>query len=1274
MTFRRRAVESASLFICAVMLALVSGSAAAQSIPTPMNLQRAPLFLNSSVDPNVVVTLDDSGSMQEGFVPDTADDACGWRHPRFYSHVFNGLYYNPAVRYTPPLGPTGIPFSNASFNNAWYDGYEADDPNNANPVAGPIGSRNGSRGVDLRTEYFPQRNLGANTNSTGSWPGQRVGHDARLRPLAPNLNLATNLGTTDAWYTNCTNPANTSVPVPVPLVTGGGTAVAVSGNNAWLPFTNFNNQSATAARGTTGLTSAAFYYRFTGDPTNAAQINNPRLYEAVNVSTASAAEQQNFANWYAYYRTRYLAARTALTRSFGIQDEGLRVAYQNLNANQFAAGTTIDKFTGTPRTEFFTRIYNSPVSGNTPNKSAMIRAGELFRRGGPAVTNNTNPYWEGAPLNRELTCRQNFHVHVTDGYTNETGNPALFATTRPTTNTALPDGRSLTVGDPVSSVVWNILTPPSPGCGGACDPSLARIAFAYWANDLRGPTNNDLTNNVPPFFEDRTTGVTATAVTGPIGNPASVPEIYWNPANDPANWQRMVNYTVGLGVAGVRNFPGDYLALRRGTVAWPGLRNLQPEAVDDFWQAGVVSRGGYFAANNPQELVDSLSAALTSVVARRGTASAATVTSGIIQASTLAFRTGFDSGDWTGQVFALSVSPDGSLGAQAWEAGALLNARTSADRVIITSSSPAGGGIPFRWGSLPTDYQNMLDDDPVTSVIDDDNLGERRLEYIRGDRSDEINRGGPFRIRGGLLGAVVNSGAVVVGAPAAAFTDEDFQGGPEFTAPIKYSAFRTANRNRGRVIYVGANDGMLHAFDAGSGATGFDSSGNAIVDFGTGRELWAYVPREVAPTLSRLTNPTFEFTPYVDNSPVVRDVFFGGRWRTILVGSLRRGGQGVFALDITNPNVTETNAADVVLWEFSDDVAGAQRMGFSYGRPNIARLANGRWVVVVPGGYNSEQLTAAEPQAAPVDPAPASGGSTLFILDAETGAEIRRFEFAPNVSRGLTTPTMGDYESDFIDEFAVAGDLQGNLWRFDLSDPIPSNWSVVRMFRPSTEFVRPITSAPRLFPDSKTAGIIAVVSTGKYLEPGDRSVTGVPTQRLYGIREYGRSSPNYPATDAGLQQQVLTKIPGTPPDPDRFRVSDADVADTQRGWYINLVDLGERGVTSAGALFSQGIAIFSTIIPNGDDPCVPGLRGNVYVLNASTGAAPNIDLNGDGAVNAIDRSSAIGESVSSSVAEGSPALLINVGGGIGTLIDFPGIEVPTTVWRRRSWRELTPEE
>ncbi|HET7842674.1 MAG TPA: PilC/PilY family type IV pilus protein, partial [Xanthomonadales bacterium] len=393
----------------------------------------------------------------------------------------------------------------------------------------------------------------------------------------------------------------------------------------------------------------------------------------------------------------------------------------------------------------------------------------------------------------------------------------------------------------------------------------------------------------------------------------------------------------------------------------------------------------------------------------------------------------------------------------------------------------------------------------------------------------------------------------------------------------------------------------------------------------------------------------------------VRDVFFGGRWHTVLIGALRRGGQGIFALDVTNPNINESDASTVVLWEFSDDVgtsAGVdpKQLGYTYGKPNISRLANGKWVVVLPGSYNSDETA---------DGLVGSGNSALFVIDISNGSVIKQFNLTG--SKGLTSPTMADVNSDFVDEYAVAGDLNGALWKFDLSDPSSASWTATKVFQPATDGDQPITSAPRLFPDPATAGLIAVVGTGKYLEPTDRG-NSIPTQRLYGIRMI----PGVTVTAADLVQQTLTKdVNGN------FRITAAAVPTTAKGWFINLLDQGERDVTSAGALFSQGLAIFSTIIPNGNDPCAPSLRGNIYLLDGATGGSPNlgaiVDTNADGVVNSVDDSSVIGRAVSEAVAEGSPAVLACAGGGCGSLVDYPDIQVPQTVWRRRSWREIPNE-
>jgi type IV pilus assembly protein PilY1 len=1407
---KTRCERKLSLAGLAALVTALAG--ASNALAAPLDLPRAPLFLNAAVEPNVITTLDDSGSMAWAYMPDVVDDNCGYRHPRFYWYGFNRIYYNPNLTYTPPLRPDGSQFPNASFNAAWFDGYEGQP---VSIVPGAVGTPT----RDLATQYFPSTEMFARSSNLGNrvafapgladasgvvtFPNCRNPNGNNSTPgtdeQMPVANVDMTIALMNASEVRVTGSAaigeganglgvtndqiNSGETLTINFIAAGGNPAGVQrlqldfddpndtagGDNITFRIygadatTLVNTISTTDQEGgasadrafsertigridIVGGTNAniglrriqrmqeersahlpgtsntfvamdtsigsfiapAFYYRFNGDASNAAQVADPAQYTAVMVS---AAEQQNFANWFSYYRNRYLMARSALSRVFGVQDEQLRLGWQSLdqpnNDSSYPSGTPIEnrgpgirwrpgeddfvRFTGAGRNNFFTWLYRTPASGATPNRAAMLRAANGYRIGGPALSDLRNPYWEGAPLNRELTCRQNFHIHVTDGFTNETTNPSIASgvTARPDTSMTLPDGRSYSTSDPASAVVWDADAPSGTSCGGgACTPQLADIAFAYWATDLR----TDLTNNVPTYVPDRSRGVTTTP-SGPLpAEPLDDPEVYWNPANDPANWQHMVNFTVGLGVAGTRTYPTDYEALRKAAdpdnIHWPGLVNLQPPAIDDLWRAGLVSRGGYFSANNPQELVDSLSATLNSVIVRRGTASAATVTSGIIQSSTLAFRTGFDSGDWSGEVNAFAVDSSGRLiQPPVWAADTVLDTIPSTTRQILTSSTVTGSGIPFQWSSLPAAYQAALNDDPATGVVDNDGHGELRLDYIRGDRSREANNvadtdpGPRFRIRTSVLGAVVNSGAVVVAAPSAGYTDLWPSGAPEADASAElYSTFRNNYKRRGRVIYVGANDGMMHAFDAGRSV---DSGGNAVNDPGTGRELFAYVPREVASSLSRLTNQNFEYTPFVDNTPVVRDVFIGNSWRTVLVGSLRRGGQGIFALDITDPtSIDESSAASTVMWEFSDDhpaVAGAdvRRLGYTFGRPNIARLPNGKWVVVVPGGYNNDES----------DAAVGDGSASLFFLDIADGSLIREINIPG--ARGLATPTMGDYDDDSIDEFAVAGDLDGNLWRFSFTDsalignPNPATWTVEKMFNPATPGAQPITSAPRLFPDPGTGGLIAVFGTGKYLEPADRGIAGVPTQSLYGIRDYGPGSPRYPITRATLVQQNLTSttlLDGskqfsvtsnglTADNPDFLLATSGD------GWYFNFLDAGERDVTTAGALFSAGLAIVSTIIPNGDDPCLPGLRGNVFLVQGATGSSAQAfatDSNNDGI--ADSNLSQVGVSVPSTVAEGSPALLAAAGGGIGRLVDFPNITVPQTVWRRRAWREIKPDQ
>ena len=254
---------------------------------------------------------------------------------------------------------------------------------------------------------------------------------------------------------------------------------------------------------------------------------------------------------------------------------------------------------------------------------------------------------------------------VTDGYWNE-GNPTAptgFFDVQGTPT--LGDGTTAFSHIDASKVFWNVpASSGGSGCGtDGCVPSLADIAFFYWASDLR----SDLANSISAYIRDTSTGVTTSGSTTALQKS----EIYWNPANDPATWQHLVQFMVTLGVPGVRTFPTDLTKLRTGALAWPAIDNNAPESIDDTWHAAVNSRGSYFNAGNPQNLVDQLGKILSSIADRSGPAATSALNSSVLVQGALGFKTGYKSSDWSGLLQAVTVNSDGTTSSTPlWDAGA----------------------------------------------------------------------------------------------------------------------------------------------------------------------------------------------------------------------------------------------------------------------------------------------------------------------------------------------------------------------------------------------------------------------------------------------------------------------------------------------------------------------------------------------------------------------------------------------------------------------------
>ncbi|HET8900068.1 MAG TPA: PilC/PilY family type IV pilus protein [Rhodanobacteraceae bacterium] len=1275
------------------LLFTVAGGWSGASRADTVDLARTPPNVTRSVDPNIVVTFDDSGSMASDYMGDDRPFDNGswggrWKcagviDPRvtdktdLRSHAMNGVYYNPNITYVPPVlaDGTSMPNADKTLKKVWTDGIYQNRPRNS----GTSGTRN----------FFGSYN------------------------------------DTTYWY--C----------------GQGKEDPISGGGPYYWRLKAGVDIGTLAAPDTG------------------ELYDYNNWEAVAVPTT---QYQNWANWYAYYRTRNLMTRTALSRVFGQMGgpagdggygSGVRVAWQNINDGDFklpgsaiisslldltSDGTTsgakcdasgIDPetvqrsgaVTAPPqcyRSAMFNWIFDTGASGGTPDRASTIRAGKFFQRSLSETLQD--PYWNGRTdaQSSDLSCRQNFHMLVTDGYWNE-GDPSLPSTyfDSETTYTTLPAGSTTVEAMGYSpsaseSLIFGNVS------GTKYKSSLANIAFNYWAQDLQP----DLGNNVPPFITDKTTGVTGSAPLNVGDDPLQNTEIFWNPVNDPANWQHVVQFMVTLGIAGKRNFPDDLLDLRKGTLDWPRPVNNAPEAVDDTWHAAINSRGSYFSAANPSELVTHLVDIINSIAARGASSTQGGLSSSVLTSDAKSYGGSYQSDDWSGSVVSRDVSAEGKIdtvGIPNWDAGCLLTggacksmhgpvaqALTPNARKILTSTDgTVDSGVPFRWADLGAINQAALNANAsgTDGAGVDDNLGQKRLDYLRGDRT--LESGSPqMRRRGSLLGAVINSQVAFVAYPGSGYRDDFPDGSPEAVAVASsshatYSSFAAAHANREHMLYVGANDGMLHAFDAKTGEEKFAYVPHLI--------YWSQLPTSTAapvdvttgkPQLSRLTETDYNFTPTVDATPVTRDVFYDGGWHTLLVGGLRLGGRGVYALDITNPaTISEGTAKDAVLWEFPNDTnrADAANLGYTYGTPNIGRLPNGKWVVLVPGGYfpDCSKFGTLIPCDGNVSAAN-NTFSSLFVLDAQTGALLKELKTsAANTggsvkSYGLGSVVLGDYQDDQIDDVAFAGDLMGNVWRFDLSDANASNWSVDLVFQGKVDSdgkpTQSITTMPRLFPDATSGRFMVVFGTGKYLGLSDRKLNSAGTQAIYGIREQGASTRAkfpagyYPvkATDSALVEQDLSDAGSGLRLLTKNEVPYVNAANQLvPGWFFNLdVPVGERVVVPATALFSVNLAVFATLQPGQEnDPCDPSTLGSLLVIDALTGGPSDglKSLADDLGITVPDDKGVAGKVTKNVPTSGNSVPTLTPPGG-GTVVipglpDLPALDIQP-IYHRGAWRVL----
>jgi type IV pilus assembly protein PilY1 len=586
----------------------------------------------------------------------------------------------------------------------------------------------------------------------------------------------------------------------------------------------------------------------------------------------------------------------------------------------------------------------------------------------------------------------------------------------------------------------------------------------------------------------------------------------------------------------------------------------------------IAAAGGSvhaYNANDTATLNAAFADIFTDIISKTSAASAVALNSPSVAVNAHVYQAKFSSGDWSGQLVDLPLSTTGTMGAALWDAGQVLNTIAPTSRVIITSKPSAGSGrngIPFRWPANPaTPSATQLDVAQTTALKSGgtDAVGSARLDYLRGAATNENPNGLKWRSRPtSKLGDIVNSAPHYVGAP-------NFNYGE-----AAYGAFRTAQMNRTKMIYVGANDGMLHGFTVAGGV-----------------EKLGYIPSAMYANLSKLTDPNYAHRYYVDGSPNSGDVYYGGAWHTVLVSGMGGGGRGVFGLDITDPNnFTEANAGNLVNFEFSDD-----DVGMVSGQIAIVKMNNGKWAGLFGNGYNSA----------------GTGQSGLFIVDLENGNLIKKIltgEGSAGTPNALATPMAIDTDANNTVDTVYAGDMLGNMWKFDLSSGTPADWKVeYKLFQAA----QPITAAPDVG-EHPNGGFMVYFGTGKYLEAGD--VSSTPGNAMYGIWDKGVAV----VGTSTLVQQTLTGINDINGNSYRTASSNSINWQTQNGWYANFPTTAERVVSAP--LLRGGRVIVTSIVPSGAE-CTPGGVSWLNEFDWLTGgllAVPPLDTNGDRKVDGND--------------------------------------------------------
>lgn len=1251
------------------------------------DLANAPInfLLASPVKPNIYFILDDSGSMAWSFLGDEVIDRQYQNAVGYRSSLCNKIYYNPQVSYPVPVGPDGKDYAQPSFTAASYDGF-----------------RSGAITVDLSKEFMAWRS-------------------AKSEPPTPTSTEAV------TYSEDCTTPAGScsatasglpNKPEPAyyfvykgskPEHLGDGTAgdhcrdlaydTAQAGGANWSKVVVGSRSGPGGSDETQNFANWFSYHRTrlltmksaVGRAFNQLDGNFRVGYSTIS-ETGVSADSMRFLRISDFTGTH----RTAFyNKLYAVQPGGgtpLRAALSKagrLYAGKLLAGSddpvqyscqqnytllSTDGYWGADAEtgSYGPKQIDGATNVGSPDSSLprpMYDGGASLRAARMATLTVVPRHTETEPFNSVLLSLKVNGVNVMSDYAYIIHEPkenlmaaatqlAYFIAARITVQgyraysennlvrIIAPDSAGAISGTPVIDSQGSFPFDASPfvevtGAGRATD-TLADVAAWYFENDLRTPaldncgTDGKLCDNNVPIA----------------------------PGQRGGSQQHMVTHTLGLGANGTLRYQedyetaasGDFRDIVTGKLDWPDpIYSPRGERVDDLWHAAVNGGGRYFNARSPESLARALSSTMSEIRAATGAASASASSSQEpAEGDNLLFSSRYRSLYWDGELEARRIElSDGSLSNRIeWSAASLLKQRVQAaadDRKIYVPAAQNANGLKdFLWSVLDTDEQAQFAGCGSAAIrrlsqcaeFSDAQKalasGAHLVSYLRGQfryeqRPDNLQQ--LFRKREQVLGAPINAQPLYVGAPAFRYADAN------------YGEYRdSVAANRAGTVYLVANDGMLHAFDAA-----------------TGQERWAFIPAGVLPELWRIADLSFatNFRYLLDGAPVAGDICpaapgatcAASDWRTILVGGFGAAGREYYALDITQPDQPK------LLWRLSVD--DENQLGYALGKPVITKRRDGTWIVVIASGYNNVN--------------PGDGQGVVFVLNAATGAVLKRIATgAGSESAPAGLAQLNAWVDNLLDNTAdrlYGGDLLGNLWRFDISDPLPDGAAAAVKL---ASFVRDgvaqaVTTRPELSLVRVGTQAIAIVSvgTGRYLGASD--VKDKSVQSVYTIRDSLSASG---LGDVRSLSSVVRKRLTAGSAADERGISDEAVDWLANdGWYVDLDAVSNSGerVTLDPEQQLGTLSVVANVPDN--NACRPAAQSWAYAFNYLNGNHVPIAAGGTTVGRKVSASSLIAGTRLVRVGNRVVSLLTDDSGRVST-VSQPADAGAAPAVRRVAWREL----